>query len=111
MGIHIQKVKSVSEKVQGQIVCKGILVNTGSGLLQYILTYVVRHTTLRLLFVFAAQKNLKIQHPNIKFAFLHSENEKPIYLHQPQGYITPGLEDKVCMLKRVMYGLKHANRA
>jgi len=31
-------------------------------------------------------------------------------MEQPQGFITPGTETKVCCLKRAIYGLKQASR-
>ena len=32
-------------------------------------------------------------------------------MEQPEGFITPGQESKVCLLKKVIYGLKQASRA
>ena len=37
---------------------------------------------------------------------LHGELEKKIYMKQPEGYIQEGIENKVCLLNKSLYGLK-----
>jgi hypothetical protein len=36
--------------------------------------------------------------------------EEEIYMQQPQGYEVKGKENLVCMLKKILYGLKKAPR-
>lgn len=43
-------------------------------------------------------------------AFLNGDLEKEIYMEQPEGYIKPGQEHRVCKLKKTIYGLKQSPR-
>ena len=43
---------------------------------------------------------------DVKTTFLHGELEEKIYMKQPEGYIQEGKENKVCLLKKFLYGLK-----
>jgi len=47
---------------------------------------------------------------NVKTMFLHSELEEKIYMKQPEGYIQEDKENKVCLLKKSLYGLKQSPR-
>ncbi|KAK4364469.1 hypothetical protein RND71_015827 [Anisodus tanguticus] len=48
---------------------------------------------------------------DVKTAFLNGDLEEEIYMEQPEGYVVPGQEKKVCLLKKSLYGLKQAHRA
>lgn len=56
------------------------------------------------------QMDWELQQMDVKTAFLHGELEESIYMEQPEGFIEPGNEDKVCLLKRSLYGLKQSSR-
>jgi len=43
---------------------------------------------------------------NVKTTFSHGELEKKIYMKQPEGYTQEGKENKVCLLKKSLHGLK-----
>ena len=49
---------------------------------------------------------LEIHQMNVKTAFLNGDLEEEIYLEQPEGFIVPGQEQKVCRLIKSLYGLK-----
>lgn len=70
----------------------------------------MRFTSLRLLFAYAARKNLDIFHLDVETAFLHGDMDSIVYLQQPQGFEVEGEEDKVCLLKKAIYGLKQGSR-
>ena len=71
---------------------------------------VVRFTSLRLLFAYAARKSLDVYHLDVETAFLHGDMHETVYLQQPQGYVPKGQENKVCLLKKAIYGLKQGSR-
>ncbi|KAK4372554.1 hypothetical protein RND71_007938 [Anisodus tanguticus] len=43
---------------------------------------------------------------DVKTAFLNGDLEEEIYIEQPEGYVVPGQEKKVCRLVKSLYGLK-----
>ncbi|KAK8683991.1 hypothetical protein V6N13_040029 [Hibiscus sabdariffa] len=45
---------------------------------------------------------------NVKTTFLNGEVDEEIYMEQPLGFEAPGMEGKVCRLKKSFYGLKQA---
>lgn len=69
---------------------------------------VVRYTTIRFLMALAVQMNLKIYQMDAITAFLQGELEEEIYMKQPEGFEDG--TDRVCLLKRAVYGLKQAGR-
>jgi len=71
---------------------------------------IARFESLRLLLALAALEDWEIHQMDVKSAFLNGVLDKEIYMEQPQGFITPGTETKVCHLKRAIYGLKQASR-
>ena len=61
-----------------------------------------------MLIALAAVHDLKIHQMDVKTAFLNGELEEEIYMEQPEGFIVPGKEKKVCRLVKSLYGLKQA---
>jgi hypothetical protein len=72
---------------------------------------VARFESLRLLLALAALEDWEIHQLDVKSAFLNGVLEEEIYMEQPEGFIMAGQEDKVCRLKKAIYGLKQASRA
>lgn len=46
---------------------------------------------------------------NISNAFLHGNLEETILIRQPVGFMDEERPDHVCLLKKSLYGLKHAS--
>ena len=61
-----------------------------------------------MLIALAAGHDLKIHQMDVKTTFLNGELEEEIYVKQPEGFLVPGEEDKVCRLVESLYGLKQA---
>src|SRR5699024_6600541 len=72
---------------------------------------VVRQATIRILLTIAGTKNLKVQHIDVKTAFLNGELEETVYMEQPKGFEDKENSEYVCLLKKRIYGLKQAARA
>ncbi|GKG09175.1 retrotransposon protein, putative, ty1-copia subclass, partial [Tanacetum coccineum] len=45
---------------------------------------------------------------DVKTTFLNGDLEEEIYMNQPEGFIAPRQEGKVCRLVKSLYGLKQA---
>ena len=61
-----------------------------------------------MLIALAAVHDLKIHQMDVNTIFLNGELEEEIYMEQPEGFIVPGKEKKVCRLVKSLYGLKQA---
>ena len=72
---------------------------------------VARFESLRLLLALAALEDWEIHQMDVKSAFLNGLLDEEIYMEQPQGFVASGQSDKVCLLKKAIYGLKQASRA
>ena len=72
---------------------------------------VVRIASIRLLLALVAHLDLELFQMDVKTAFLNGNLEEEIYMDQPIGFVSKGQEDKVCLLKRSIYGLKQSSRA
>ncbi|GKC86778.1 zinc finger, CCHC-type containing protein, partial [Tanacetum coccineum] len=68
--------------------------------IDYFDTYapVARITTIRLLLALAAIHNLVIHQMDVKTIFLNGDLEEEVYMKQPEGFVMPRNEHKVCKL-------------
>jgi len=62
-----------------------------------------------MLLTIVVQFDLELEQMDVKTTFLHGELEEKIYM-KPEGYIQEGKENKVCLLKKSLYGLKQCPR-
>ena len=70
---------------------------------------VVKHASIRILLPIVAQRNWHLDQLDVKTTFLHGDLEETIYMDQPEEFVVFGSKDKVCLLKKSLYGLKQAN--
>lgn len=70
---------------------------------------VARLTSVRSLLAVAASKKWELYQMDVKNAFLNGELTEEVYMRPPQGYDHP--PNKVCRLRRALFGLKQAPRA
>ncbi|GJV46970.1 zinc finger, CCHC-type containing protein [Tanacetum coccineum] len=101
------KVDGTVEKFKARVVIQGFKQNSG---IDYFDTYapVARISTIRLLIAIASFHSLIIHQMDVKTAFLNGELDEDVYMNQPQGFIMPSNENKVCKLIKSLYGLKQA---
>ena len=59
----------------------------------------MKHSSIRILLVLVAQRNMELVQLNVKTAFLHGDLEEKIYMTQPEGFKFVGKKDMVCKLK------------
>ena len=82
------------DKYKARLVIKGFRQKQD---LDYFDTYspVTRITSIRMLIAIASILNLEIHQMDVKTAFLNGELEEEIYMQQPEGFLSPGNENKV----------------
>uniref|UniRef100_A0A251T6N3 Putative zinc finger, CCHC-type n=1 Tax=Helianthus annuus TaxID=4232 RepID=A0A251T6N3_HELAN len=98
------------DKYKARLVVKGYKQKFGIDY-QEVFAPVIRFETVRLVLALAAQNDWYLHQMDVKTAFLNGKLKEQVFIDQPQGYIKPGEETKVCHLKRALYGLKQAPRA
>ncbi|KAL0416370.1 UNVERIFIED_CONTAM: Transposon Ty2-B Gag-Pol polyprotein [Sesamum latifolium] len=64
-----------------------------------------------ILLAVAAWYDHEIWQMDVKTAFLNGFVEEEIFMDQPEGFTTVGEEQKVCRLRRSIYGLKQLPEA
>nr|GEZ91205.1 zinc finger, CCHC-type [Tanacetum cinerariifolium] len=99
------KVDGTVKKFKARLVIQGFRKKSG---IDYFDTYasVARISTIRMLIALALSHILIIHQIDVKTAFLNGELDEEVYMKQPQGFIMPGNETKVCKLIKSLYGLK-----
>ena len=95
------------DKYNARLVIKGYRQKES---LDYFDTYspVTRIKSIRKLIAIVVLYNLEIHQMDVKTAFLNGDLDEEIYMEQPEGFIVPGQEKKVCRLVKSLYGLKQA---
>ncbi|GJS17912.1 retrovirus-related pol polyprotein from transposon TNT 1-94 [Tanacetum coccineum] len=65
---------------------------------------------IRILIAIAAFYDYEIWKMDVKTAFLNGHLSEEVYMVQPEGFVNPKYPNRVCKLKRSIYGLKQASR-
>ncbi|GJT46114.1 zinc finger, CCHC-type containing protein, partial [Tanacetum coccineum] len=101
------KVDGTIEKFKARLAIQGFRQKSR---IDYFNTYapVARISTIRPLIAMASIHILIIYQMDVKTTFLNGELDEEVYMNQPQGFIMPGNENKVCKLIKSLYGLKQA---
>ena len=71
---------------------------------------VVKYNSIRTLLAIANELDLDVHQMDVKCAFLQGELEEEIFMQQPEGFIDKDHPDKVCRLRKSIYGLKQSAR-
>jgi hypothetical protein len=69
---------------------------------------VAQYTSIRTIIALAASMGWRLHQMDVTTAFLNGEIEEEVYIEQPDGFVIHEKDSHVCMLKKAMYGLKHA---
>jgi hypothetical protein len=101
------KPDGIIDKFKTRLVAKGFTQKEGE---DYCYTYspVARMTTIRVLVALATCNDLLIHQMDVKTTFLNGKLDEEIYMKLQDGFVEPGQENKVCRLRKSLYGLKHA---
>lgn len=67
--------------------------------------------TVRVVLSLAVSKGWPLRQMDVSNAFLHGDLIEEVFMSQPEGFVVPGAEHKVCKLKNALYSLKQAPRA
>ena len=59
--------------------------------------------TIRMLIALASIYNISVHQMDAKTAFLYGDLKEEIYIDQPEGFVAPGNENKVCRLVKSHY--------
>ncbi|GJV45254.1 retrovirus-related pol polyprotein from transposon TNT 1-94 [Tanacetum coccineum] len=70
---------------------------------------VVRHTSIRVILSLIGCEDYELEQLDVKMVFFHGNLEETIYMRQPPGF-EEGTGNKVCLLKKSLYGLKQSPR-
>ena len=92
---------------KARLVAKGFKQKEG---IDYLYTYapVARITSICVLLALTSLYNLFVHQMDVKTAFLNGELDEEVYMEQPESFVLPGNEKKVCKLTKSLYGLKQA---
>ncbi|GJV53111.1 retrotransposon protein, putative, ty1-copia subclass [Tanacetum coccineum] len=71
---------------------------------------VVDIRAIRILIAISALYDYEIWQMDVKTAFLNGYLNEEVYMEQPEGFVNPKYPNRVCKLKRSIYGLKQASR-
>ncbi|KAJ9547390.1 hypothetical protein OSB04_019933 [Centaurea solstitialis] len=96
-----------SSAFKARLVAKGYKQKEG---VDYFDTYapVARISSIRTLIAISALKGLYIHQMDVKTTFLNGYLNEEVYMEQPEGFVVPGQEHKVCRLVKSLYELKQA---
>ena len=70
---------------------------------------IVMLKSIRILLAIAAYYDYEIWQMDVKIAFLNGNLLEDVYMTQPEGFVDPKHPNKVCKLKKSIYGLKQVS--
>ena len=96
-------------RYKSRLVAKGYSQKQGIDYTE-IFSPVVKHVSIRLLLSAVVHLDMELHQMDVKTAFLHGFLDETIYMEQPEGYVDKTHPEKVCLLKKSLYGLKQSPR-
>ena len=97
-------------RFKARLVAKGFTQSYG---IDYEETFapVAKLNTIQVLPSLAANLDWPLHQPDVKNAFLNGDLAEEVYMEIPLGFETQTTRNKVCKLRRSLYGLKQSPRA
>lgn len=97
------------DKYKAHLVAKGFHQRPG---LDYAETFgpVEKPVTIRSVLNIALMDNWKIHQLDVSNAFLHGTLSEVMFMHQSPGFVDPRYPSNVCLLRKIIYGLRQASR-
>ena len=71
---------------------------------------IARIPSIKVLIALVAIQKLVIHQMDEKTAFLNGELEEEVYIKQPESFVVPSQERKVCKLIKSLYGLRQVSK-
>nr|GFA44803.1 calcineurin B-like protein 4 [Tanacetum cinerariifolium] len=99
------KANGTIDKYKERLAIKGFRQQEG---LYYFDTYSTRITPVKMILAIITLRNKEVHQMDVKMTFLNVDLELVLYINQPEGFMAPGIESKVCKLVKSLYGLKKA---
>lgn len=98
-------------RYKARLVAKGFTQKDGMNDIE-IFSPVVKHSSIRVMLAITdvLELELELEQMDVKTAFLHGSLDEIIYMKQPEGFEVEGEEEKACLLKKSLYGLKQSPR-
>ncbi|UYV77314.1 hypothetical protein LAZ67_15000474 [Cordylochernes scorpioides] len=95
------------ERHKARLVAKGYSQQYG---IDYEETFapVVRQNTIRMFLALAVEYNLILHQMDVQSAYLNGEIKEEIFMTQPENFVSRKYPERVCRLKKAIYGLKQA---
>lgn len=97
------------DKFKARLVAKGCSQKYGIDF-QETFSPVVRYSSIRILLALAVEYGLEIHQMDVVSAYLNGELKDEIYMQQPENFVDAKSPEKVCKLKKGLYGLKQSGR-
>ncbi|GJZ51573.1 calcineurin B-like protein 4, partial [Tanacetum coccineum] len=96
------KADGTIDKYKARLVIKGFRQCEG---LDFFDTYlpITRITSIRMVLAIVTLRKLEVHQMDMEMTFLNGDLENVLYMNQPEGFMAPGLESKVCRLVKSLY--------
>lgn len=98
------------DKYKARLVARGFEQEAGIDY-EEVFAPVARYETIRTLFAIAVEKQMQVHQMDVVTAYIQGDLQEKTYMEQPEMFVKKGEEDKVCRLRKPLYGLKQAGRA